>query len=271
MLGESDSIVLVEGVSVADGCVVDDVRARRLPVNSTASFVLARVGRPLGDVAAELAGAFGLEPAQAHDDVLAFAYRLNRLLLVNVDPGVGRAMRLWAWLQAALRLAPGNGVPLTAWRRVGLDTRSGIQAAVSTLVAVRSRAFFVALFASLLGVQLAALGGAVPGWTWVVVGAAVGLGLALHEAGHAAVLGGVPAALILAGPRTFVLHRTVPAARRRLVAAAGPTAPLAAGAIVAAAARPVESVVLAFGACALCGHAMGLTVATQDGRTACGV
>ena len=270
MLSDTDAIVLADGVRVDSGGIVDEVRAERLPANATASFVLARAGQPLGAVAAELAFVYRVERGQARDDVLSFAYRLNRLLLVNVQPGSGRTRRLWSWLQGALRLVPANTVPRTAWRRVGLDTRSGMRAALCTLAAVRWRALTIGLLAALLCVETAAVGGVVPGWSWVVVGVAAGLGLALHEAGHAMVLGGVPAALVLAGPRTFVLHRTVSTARRRLVALAGPTVPLAAGAFVAAAARPAGSTVLALAACALCGHGLGLTVATRDGRTACG-
>ncbi len=271
MLGDTDAIVLADGVRVDSGGIVDDVRDHVLPANATASFVLARAGRPLGAVVTELASAYSVEQRQAHDDVFSFAYRLNRLLLVNIEHGAGRSRRLWSWLRVALRLAPANTVPRTAWRRVGLDTRSGMRAALSTLAAVRWRALTIGLLASLLGVQTAAVGGVVPGWSWVVVGTAAGLGLALHEAGHAMVLGGVPAALVLAGPRTFVLHRTVSTARRRLVAVAGPAVPLAAGALVAMASRPAESAELALAACALCGHGMGLTVVTRDGRTACGV
>lgn len=270
MLDEVDAIVLADGVRVDGDHVVDDVRARPLPLNTSACFVLTRAGQTLGDVAAELAVAHDIDPGRAREDVLAFAYRLNRLHLVNVDRRQRRSAQFRSWLRNGLRLAPGGGLPGVPWRRVGLDTRSGFRAAGATLVAIRGRAVAASLFASLVAVQTAAIGGVVSGWAPLTVGAGVGLGLAAHEAGHAGALRGVPAALVLAGPRTFVIHGSVADARRRLVAATGPIAPAALGAVVAAAARPAQSVALALGACALGGHGVGLTIATRDGRIACG-
>ncbi|MDH4176646.1 MAG: hypothetical protein OEV72_03630 [Thermoleophilia bacterium] len=269
MFDEVDTIVLADGVLVDGDVVCDPVRAGRYPVNATARFVLCRTGRELGVVAAELADAHGLDRGQTRDDVLAFAFRLNRLLLVNVRHGRGRVRRWWAWLAVALRLAPVAGIPGGAWRRVQLDTRTPLTAAATTLRAVRGRAVGVAAATALLVAQTAALVGAAPVSAPLAVGIGVGAGLALHEAGHAAALGGAPAALVLAGPRTFVVHRALVGTRRRLVAAAGPTAPLVPAAAVATVARPLGSAVLALAACALGGHAVGLTVATGDGRAAC--
>ncbi len=270
MLDPADTILLAAGVRVEHRCVVDDVRDDRLPLNEAATFVLERAGRPLGDIAGELAAAYDIDLDRARHDVLAFAFRLNRLLLVNVVRGhrrpqlFGRALRSW------LPLVLSGGLPRSPWRRLALDSRSGPRAAITALRAVSARAAAMALAASLLAAQTAALAGAAPPSSSLAVGLAVGSGLAAHEAGHAAALGGVPAAIVLAGPRTFVVHRAVTGARRRLIAISGPVAPLLLAVLVVLAARPLGSTVLALAGCALGGHAVGLTVATGDGRAACG-
>jgi Coenzyme PQQ synthesis protein D (PqqD) len=269
MLDVSDTIGLADGVRFERGALVDDIRANRLPANSTAAFVLRRAGTPLGAVADELAGAFAIDQAQARDDVLAFAYRLNRLLLVEVRPGKGRLARFGKWIVVALRLAPGARLPTSAWRRVRVDTGSPLRAVATTLWALRARTLLVFAIALVLALQVAAFSGASSPVSWVVVALAVGLGLAVHEAGHAAALAGVPAAVVLAGSRTFVLHPSLAGVRRRSVAAAGPAAPLLPATVLAMTARPLGSTAVALGACAFGGHALGLTVATGDGRTAC--
>jgi hypothetical protein len=99
----------------------------------------------------------------------------------------------------------------------------------------------------------------------------VAAGLVLHEAGHAAALTGIDAALVTAGMRTFVIHRPLAPRRRGIVAGAGPAAAAAAGVLAATAAWLVATPELALAACPLATHAIGLTVATGDGRAACGL
>jgi hypothetical protein len=56
-----------------EGVVVDLPRRRMLGLNPTASFIWERVGQASeDDIAAEMARAFEVEPAQARDDVRAF-------------------------------------------------------------------------------------------------------------------------------------------------------------------------------------------------------
>lgn len=270
MLEPADSVVLAAGVRLEGAVLVDDLRGSRLPVNPTARFVLERSGRPLGEIAIELAAAYGLDPGRARDDVFAFAFRLNRLLLANVDRGRGPVARIASWVGAVLHLAPSGGYPRPAWRRVALDTTSRLRSGVGAVSAVRARAVALGLLAAALGMQTAGLSRVAPPTAWLAVGAAVAVGLAVHEAGHALALSGVPAAIALAGSRTFVIHSRLVGARRRLVAAAGPSVPIALATLAAGVAQPVESTALALAGCAFGGHAIGLTVATRDGREACG-
>ena len=103
------------------------------------------------------------------------------------------------------------------------------------------------------------------------LGITVGLGLMLHEALHAVMLRGVPAALITNGPRTYILHPMLPARHSILVGLVGPAGPAVlglGGTVVAVASTSPRLAVLL---CPLGAHALSLTVAGRDGRAACGL
>ena len=104
-----------------------------------------------------------------------------------------------------------------------------------------------------------------------ITGLGVGLGLLVHEWGHASALLGRPAALVIAGRRTFVLHGKLEPTRGALVAAAGPGAAAALGTLVLAASDLAGILQLVPLGGALAAHAAGLTVVAGDGRAACGL
>jgi hypothetical protein len=265
MLELVDAIHLPSGVRLDGSSLVDDARDARFPANDTALFVLRRTGQPLGSIAAELARRHDLDPERARDDVLRFALSLNALQLVNVVRG-GSLMRwLTAWLRLVARLAPAGVLPPAIARRTDLDTSSPLRAAFGAVRALSRRAACLATAAALV----AAPGQLTPGALALALG--VGLGLVVHEAGHAALLAGVSAALVVTGLRTYVLHRPLPPGRRSLVALAGPCAAAALGIALIGVAWLVGVPELALAGCAPAAHAIGLTAATADGRAACGL
>jgi hypothetical protein len=265
MLTLSDSVVLPPGVRLAGDAIEDDVRAASFPVNETGSLVLVRHGGRLGEAAESLARRHGVDAANVADDVLRFAQALNTALLANVRPGDARRRRVLAWLALAARLAPAGALPFAVARRHPLPTGSPVRAVLCTARALAARSVLVAAAAA------AAIGPAAadPG----VVGLCLGLGasLVIHEAAHAVALSGMDAALVTRGVRTFVIHRVLEPRRRRLVAAAGPAAAAATGALAVVAAWLVAAPELALVGCPAAAHAVGLTVATGDGRAACGL
>jgi hypothetical protein len=265
MLDLTDTLVLAPGVRLEGGDVHDAVRSTRFPVNDTGAFVVARQGCPLAVSARDLALRHGITPARAADDVLRFAAALNGALLANVVPGGTRGARLAAWLSLAVRLAPAGTLPVAIARRRALVTTSPLWALVGAARALAHRS------AVLTAIAAAAVAPTAPGPGAILVAAGVGLGLLLHEAGHAVALTGVAAALVTAGARTFVLHPPLPPGRRRLVAVAGPAAAALTGALAVTAALLLSSAELAVAGCPLAGHAVGITVATGDGRAACGL
>lgn len=265
MLDPDDRMELPDGVRVDGNAVSDHLRGAVFPANDTALFVLRRADRPLGLIAAELAELHGIDAQRARDDVLRFAFSLNRELLANVVRSGGPIRRIRLWLRLALRLAPAGAVPASLARRVPLDTSTPLRAAVGTVAALRTRPLALAVAA----VLLAAPGAVTPGA--MAVGVGVGAGFAIHEAGHAALLGGVGSALVVSGLRTYVLHAPLPPVRRRRVAAAGPLAAAVLGVTAVTAAWVVGLPELTPLGCAPAAHALGLTVATADGRTACGL
>ena len=230
MIAATDIVTLAPGVDIRQELLRDAVRGHAWPLNASGAFVLARAGRPLGAVASELAEAFSLPAAEARGDVVRFVWELNRLALVNVER---TASRLGRWsstgCELAVRLAP-VPAPCRPPSRAGarLDTRTAARAISSSLEAVLPRMALVAAVATILAVHVALIVGAgllVP----LLVGLGTGLGLGLHEAAHAALLRGVPSALVVRGPRTRVLHAAVAPSRRALVAVGGPLAVAALG------------------------------------------
>lgn len=271
MLEPTDAIVLPAGVRLERDEVADDVRAQRFPANAAARLVLALPGVPLADVARRLDQRWGIGSERARADTLAFAWALNRALLVNVERSSGRLRRARAWVALALRLAPSGALPPVVARRRPLDTRTPLAAAWSALGAVRARALGLGAVAMTLAAQLGLVAGSPDATVPLLVGLATAAGVAVHEAGHAVGLVGEPAALVTTGRRVFVLHRPLPGARRLVVALAGPAAPSLAGVAAAGLAQLLASPALSIAACPLAAHALCATVAGRDGRIACGL
>jgi Coenzyme PQQ synthesis protein D (PqqD) len=271
MLSASDCGRLPGGVRPRGAELVDEVRGWALPMNPAAAFVVDRAGAPLGAIVEELAVAYGLPYARARADVLAFVLSLNRQLLLNVEHRVGRIRRSYAYVSLALRLAPAGMLPGTLARRAPLDTRTRRAAVQTALLAVAPRASLLASVVALFALQLALVAGAWALPAAASVGVGAGVGFALHEVGHAVALCGVPAALVLRGRRTFVLHGPLASSRRRAVAVAGPASVAAFGGMLVFAAAVTTTPLLAFVGLAPTAHAVSLTVATGDGRRACGL
>jgi hypothetical protein len=203
--------------------------------------------------------------------VLVFAHALNQGLLANVVRRRPRHRRALEWLALAARLAPAGTLPAPVARRSPLDTRTPMRAAVSTARGLAGRALALASVVAVIALQPLPAAPVRVALVAIALGAGVGGSIILHEAGHAAVLAGVGAALVLAGPRTYVLHAPVSPRRRWVVAAAGPASACGLGLAVIALAWALRVPELAVAGCAPVGHAVGLTVATADGRAACGL
>lgn len=271
MLELHDQLELAPSVRFDGQALHDDVRGERYPVNDAAAHVLRGLGEPLAAAADDLGATWGLDPEQARADVLSFAWFLCGALLVNVRHGRPRARRVLANVALALRLLPAGRLPHRVPRRVGLDTSTVRGAVASCTRAMLGRSAALALLAWCAVVQLWLLAGRDAVVEPLALGAASGLALLAHEAAHAAALVGVPAALALAGRRTAVLHRAVGNARQALVALAGPALPALLGAALATAALVTGEPMPGLVACPFAGHALATTVASSDGRAACGL
>lgn len=270
MIAAADVVTLAPGVGVSQELLSDAVRGDAWPLNASGAFVLARTGRPLGAVARELADAFSLSAAEARSDVLRFVWQLNTLALVNVERRTSSLSRLIDWLRLAARLAPVGAVPAPITRRHALDTSSASRAIATGLAATLSRMLVVAGVATILVTHFSLILGAgffLP----LLVGLGTGLGLGLHEAAHAALLRGVPSALVLRGGRTYVLHAAVAPSRRAIVAAGGPLAVAIIGLVLVLGGLLTTAPTLAIAGCPFAAHALGLTVVSGDGRVACGL
>ncbi len=179
-----------------------------------------------------------------------------------------RLGQLIDWLRLATTLAPTGALPAPIARRMAIDTRSASRAIASTIAALLPRAALVAVVTAALAAHLALMLGVglqVP----LLVGLVTGLGLGLHEAAHAALLRGIPSALVLHGRRTYVLHATIAPARRAFVAVGGPLAVAGLGLILVLGGTLATSPELAIAGCPLASHALALTVFGGDGRVAC--
>jgi hypothetical protein len=271
MLYLDDRLELAPSIHFDGRALRDDVRGERYPVNAAAAHVLHRVGEPLAVAAHDLGATWGLEPEQARADVLSFAWFLSDALLVNVRHGRPRGMRILATLVLALRLLPAGRLPHRIPRRIGLDTSTVPGAVVSCARAMLGRSAALAIVAWCAIVQLWLLAGRDAVVEPLALGVASGLALLVHEAAHAVALVGVPAALTLTGRRTAVLHGRVGDARQAVVALAGPALPALLAATVATGALVLGEPLAALVACPFAGHALGTTVASSDGRAACGL
>jgi hypothetical protein len=270
MIAASDTVALAPGVEIRQESLRDAVRGHEWPLNTSGAFVLERSGRPLGEVAGELAEAFSLSASEARGDVLRFVWQLNHLALVNVDRTTSSLRQLVEWVRLAARLAPVGALPAPVTRRRAIDTRSAARALATTLEAVLPRVSVVATVTTVLAIHVAVILGAglvVP----LLVGLATGTGLGLHEAAHAALLRGVPSALVVRGARTCVLHAAVAPRRRMFVALGGPLAVAALGLALSVGGVLTMSPAAAIVGCPFAAHALALTVVGGDGRVACGL
>lgn len=271
MLELRDVIAVADGV-VPDGDGLSDLaRGMRYPGNPAAGVVLASSGQTIAEAAAALTTRFGISVERARDDALAFSWEMNRALLLNVERRAGPVGRARSWLTLALRLAPTGRVPPMVARRRSLDTSTRARAALSCVRALAGRGAVLAVAVALAGLQLAVVAGS-PGFVLpLLAGLSTGVALVVHEAGHAAALGVTPAAIVTAGPRTFVLHGALEGARRAVVAVVGPSLPALAGVVLATAALWTGAAELSIASCPLAAHALGLTLLGPDGRAACGL
>lgn len=271
MLELTDVIELPAGVVLRDGALVDEVVRTSWPMNTAGAFVVAREGRPLGEVAGDVAAAYDLPGEQARADVLAFAWQLNRLALANIGRRGGRLGHLTAWLLLALRLAPAGALPPLAVRRCTLDTTTAARAVAGVARGLLRRCLLLGVAAAVLVAHLGLIGGQPSLLLPAAAGGAVGISVALHEAGHAIALRGIPSALVLRSVRASVVHAPAGSRRRALVAMTGPGVVVASGIglLSAAVLLGAPSLAAAGGPAAL--HAVALTVLASDGRTACGL
>lgn len=280
MLELTDRIELAPLVELTPDGIVDHATGARYPTNPSASAVLAHPGS-LGTAAHALAARWGVDESTARDDVLRFAWALNRQALVNIVSSTARRTRWIQTVALAFRLAPLGRVPRTRVRRRAVDTtsvasvvRAVVRALVGRVVAFAfcsgaafgASALVVSLGSARSPGTVAELGTVAAG-----VGMATAAGLLLHEVGHLAALRGVPAVLVIARGRTSVLHPAVTALRQVAVAVAGPALPGVAGVALAAGAYASSDPGLAFAACPLWGHAASATVGGRDGRNALGL
>lgn len=269
MLAESDTLQFAPGVVLREGELTDQVRGSAWPLNGSGAIVLSLTGAPLGLIVREIASAFALPAETARRDVFRFVWHLNALALLNIEPKGPRVRRAATWLRLAVRLAPAGSLPAVAVRRRALDTQTLPRAVGSTLVAVSPRAALLATVATVAFLQVAVVAGTGAHVAPLALGLATGLGLGLHEAGHAALLRGIPSALVFRGRRTYVLHAAVGRARRSAVAVAGPLSVSALGVALVLCGSALVVPSLAVAGCPLAAHAIALTVVGGDGRVAC--
>lgn len=271
MIAAHDTLSLAPGVALRHGRLADDVRGDSWPLNTSGAFVLARTGEPVGRIVGELAEVFALPDEAARADVLRFIWYLNALALVNVEGGGSPPRRVSDWVRLAARLAPAGAVPAAVTRRRAIDTRSVGRAVASSLAAILPRVGVVVAVATAVAAQFTAFAGASGLVVPLVLGLGTGAGIGLHEAAHAAMLRGVPSALVTRGRRTYVLHAPVSPSRRSLVALGGPLVVAGLGFGLVLAGSLVAAPVVAIVGCPLAAHALALTVAGSDGRVVCGL
>lgn len=271
MLEPGDRVVLAAGVELCDGSLVDRVAATTWPLNETASHVVQSCGRPLSEVAEELACVFDRPAGSCREDVLAFVWALNRHALVNVERSTRPLARTLSWLRLAARLLPAGVLPPLVARRRALDTSTWARAFASASAAAAGRGLALGAGAFVAVGHVALLAGEGVLAPPLAAALAVGGGLVLHEASHAALLVGVPSALVLQGRRTFLVHAPTSRHRRAMVAGAGPLVTASVGVALVAAAIWLAAPMLVVAGGTAAAHALGLTVLTSDGRIACGL
>lgn len=269
MLGLDDTLLLPDGVSLVEGAVEDTARGERFAANAAAAIILEGSGSSLERAADRLARQWELPAERARQDVLQFAWQLNRLFLANVAPA--RVRRARGWARLAVRRLPTGSLPPLASSRRAVDTRSAPRAVLSAARGLAAPAILISTLVTLVAAHLALLAGSIQLGLPVAIGSATGAAFVLHESGHAAALVGVPSALVLSGARAFVLHPPLPAGRRLFVALAGPavTTTIGVGAVSIGEAVGIQAIVVA--GIPLAAHALSVTMLGSDGRTACGL
>lgn len=270
MLDLADAIELPRGVRHEPGRIVDDVCGVAHPTNATADAILVLGRVRLCDAAALLVERFRLPPDEARRDVLSFAYALNAAGLANVSCA-SRIAHLRARVLALFLGALLGRVPRTPVRRLPVGTAGPSRGVLGVAVALAPRAGALALGGALLLLACGAVVGVASPGTAVVVAGSLASSLILHEAAHVAMLAPRPCALLLVGRRTSVLHAPVNGRRAVVVALAGPVLLGLLGLVLALWAVHSASFVALLAACPPAGHALGATVASIDGRLACGL
>jgi hypothetical protein len=242
MIEAADSIQLPAGVVLRGDALLDEVRGIELPLNTTGRAAL-ETSATVSDMAAALAALGAQEPLR---DAVAFATRLNTLLLLNV-----RAPLRQRLLRRARSLRYGLVPQATANRLDIGPPLSFVRALAPTALAVL-----------LLLLPLAVIAG---GWACAAALAAA-VGVVVHEGAHAVALHGVRRALVLDGLKPSILHPPVGSLRMVAAAVAGPLAPAVSAVACTLAWHPA-----ALACVPLAAHALGLTIAAPDGRNACGL
>ena len=262
---------LAPGVTISDGRLHDPVRGRSWPLNDTGSRILAALPATVDEAARSLSDGTGRPLPRAQAQTAQFLALLNSRLLVNLPSNeLHRARQLLTVTLPTLlagRLVPAVHV---VQRRTHLDTSSAVRILVGT---VRGLAHPVLRMSVVAALGLSAVFGALGVYDATVpltMGAALGIGVLVHEAGHAVTLVGTPAALGVKGMRPFVLHPPqVGSTRTSLTAAAGPTAGLVLAALLLVPAHLLSSGPLALLALITASQGLGLTCLASDGRRAC--
>lgn len=262
MIGPRDRLELPDAVTSVETGLRDDVRGVTLPVNETGRALLS--AETLEAMARLAVEKFDAPDALALDDAKLFALDLNRRHLLNVRVRGGLVIVTARWCLAALVLLRHRAVPLWPACRVPLDTSTAGRAAAGAAAAS---------LPSGLGGSTAALGllaaAGLPLQLALPAAVALALGVALHEAGHAFLLRGVPSFVGRRGLRVAVVHRSLPARRAAAVAVGGPVAGVLLALCTAVVAWSVAVPALAAAAVALVSQPLALTVLAGDGRRAC--
>jgi hypothetical protein len=270
MIRADDVVSLAPGVELRSECLYDPIRGATIPVNPSGRIVLAAPTTP-GAAARAVARRFAVDEAGALADVLAFLAELNARLLLNVRPRRGTLALLARWLAGVPALLPLGRFPRAPAARRHVETSRALAAlATGTTALARTAVVYAACASGAALLALAALGTARPSFA-LAAGAGAGIGLLVHELAHLSLLRNVPACVASRGLRVSVLHRRLPAARERAVAAAGPIAGSGAAAATAAAALALVLPELVPAALVLGLQTVGLTVLTRDGRKLCGL
>lgn len=263
MIAPHDRITLPPLVERRAHGVYDHVRGLTLPLNATGAMI---VDAPTPAAASRaLQVGFAVDGERALADAVGFCAELNERLLLNVSPDRGTPTLALRWVALLPFMLPARRLPHVPARRRHVDTSSlgtilvtGVRATLPFASAAAVCTFAVA---SLL---LGGLG-AFSASATLVLAAAVGIGVVLHELGHLALLRGVPTCAATRGARLWLLHRAIDRRREVVVTAGGPTAALA----VAAALLSIPDPSATVAGLALSVHALGFTVLTADGRTLC--